>query len=1298
MMTISKILHLYLILYESALASEQCSTISVQWQCESENDAPFQHKTLQQTCFDSLDGALNFTKHEVNLCQGQLQVNMTFNSTAEDLNSNVTFSNTNFSHLSFLGAPNSTLIHCKAAALRFDGSDEMSNLMEINIQRMTFLSCGPGVEELPAALFFNGKCQIQLSYINVEDSNGSGLALIHVLRGINVTHSSFIRNKFVNGFGAGVHVTLSFDANETVKYNFVHCVFKDNKAIPQEYFNNPFYGLDTRGGGLFVQYKRYTHKSQVVVHKCHFSGNMANWGAGLLGRFDDNAYNNTLSITSTTFNYNHGDIKKSQFVAGAGAMINILSNSTSNVAQIYDCNFTGNVASWGGGVEFYSKPAFRIQKGQNVLSISRCQFKSNFAYNGAAVNMYCSSPATSPESCNVSPSLSDSNFTSNGNLSLISPSDQIVASIVLISHFPAVLEGTLIFSHNSGSPLHVHETSATLKESAILNFHDNSAQNGGAISLYGSWITVSNNSKLIFSNNRAMERGGALYASQTNEAFLPYIHHCFIRYSSKKQEKPWHWNASFNFSNNTASDKPEIIYATSLLPCVWRYSINSTPDQDIRATFCSWNNWYFGTNVCMNVIHTSASNFSSTPQNVNMFPGVPNMFVSVVDDFGHNVTNFTINPSVLSTGNMSKYRTQFINKSLIVYGHPNTNVTILLELEGDRPLFMMVYVSLQECPPGFSYSSTSLSCDCHFTYYIHCNYKPDSHWIAYLITGFCISYSPIKHGRGHDQQVVFGRCPFTAGRHTSKHTYTPYLRIPLKKEGLNNEFCGKFNRTGMLCGDCVHNYSIDLFSDTFDCHKCSGSLRKWLLFVTVEGLPSLLFFVIVLLLHISFTSGPANGFIFFSQVLTVSLEIIVFKSSWMESVVKHPKIISNTIINLYSIWSLDFSRLVRIFNEHYKMCLGPQIKVIHVVALRYLSAIYPLCFLLIAYTVIELHARNCRILVWLWKPLCFLCARFRQAWKAKTSVVDAFAAFILLSYVKVVRISLVLTTFSNVNSINSSVEERVVNYDPTVEYLSTEHAPFAAIGVFFLLTFGLIPPLLLTFYQFKFFQRCLNRFNLNRNGLRIFMDAFQGCYKDGKDGGPDRRFFAGFYFIFRLIIFAIFNTVSILSHTYMVLLVAFIVFGILTVLAQPYKNSFYTYLDIFFFNLLAVIMALQVYTLLIVVMDSHSPIDLLSILFSLAVIPLVYISLYVLFWFCQRAPKCVKTKAKQISRVLCIPFTHLSKHLQPNYIQDCVVRPMASTTYSEVTADDTPDRLANSFRYRSLTLQSVVPYKNDGHD
>lgn len=1277
----------------STSSTLRCSNITVLWKCKSDSE---QHNNLtQKICCDSLDSAINSILSEADECQGKLQVNLTLHSFSHKLSTNVTFTHAQFSKV-ILEATQDVQIICQPghASLRFNGASNHNNtsrdLMEVHIRRITFKFCGPGNDnDIQAAIFLNNDCQVDIKDVHVRDSNGSGLALVNITGTITVNKSSFIRNTVMNGFGGGVHLTVT--STSSSKIEFTHSNFTKNKAAPFNYTLQGFEGHITRGGGMYVYYGKNSFKVPVHIENCVFCGNVAHWGSGLFCAFDDNASSNVLCVYHTKFIENTGELnyfKAASTVSGGGAAIAIY-NATSNTVHISNCAFIHNKALWGGGLIFYSKTESlqgNPQNGRNQLNMSHCIFKHNVAHTGAAIHIYCSSPASSPQECNASPVLANSKFIHNGNLSHIWFNHQISDSVVSIAHFPTVLNGTLMFMYNHGSPLHIHETSVTVNESSVIKFQDNTAQNGGGISLYGAWIAVSQNSLFEFTNNVALDQGGAIYSYMTQEAYLPYSYQCFIRYI--KEVTPCQWNANFTFHNNTAFLKSETIYATSIFPCIWPTSHTSSLDHDIRSTFCTWKNWNLGKN-CTNQIHTAARNFSSTMKNISVFPGIPSLhFVSTVDDLGHNLSDFAIYPTVLHSQNV---QAQVDNNSLTVYGDTNTTVEILLKLEGDRPLFMTVNVSLQSCPPGFWFSSTTLSCICNLSLHFYCEYKPDLHWIAYIATGWCMSYSDLEKSIDSKMYVVYGRCPFTSGYHTTTNRYVhlPYLPLPLQKEELNDKFCGVLNRKGILCGECAENYSIDILSDTFDCQNITSSNKDWIIYGFLDGFLPLIFFVIVLLLHISFTSGPVNGFIFFSQVLTVTLEVIVIRSSWLESTAEHSNQISNVIVRLYSVWSLDFFRLVPLFDDDYVICVGSHFKVMHVLVLRYLSALYPLCFLLIAFIVIELHARNCRVLVWLWKPVCFLCTRLRQAWKAQTSIVDAFAAFILLSYVKIVRISLLLITYSSILIEGSSIELKVVNYDPTVRYLNSEHAPFWCIGVFCFFTFGLMPPLFLTLYQFKFFQRFLNRCKINRSGLRIFMDAYQGCYKDGKNGGPDRRYFGGLYFIFRLVVFMIFDTTTTLSPTYILLLLAFIVFGMITAIIQPYKNPFFTYVDIFFFNLLAIIMALQYYTVFILDSYAYLPTYLLYLTFSLIIIPTIYAVLFVFYWLCRQAPQCVK------SNIICLfktPLRLFKSKKKSNNNRDDII----TSTYSIGSSiQGVPDRLEHSFRYRSLQIQSIVPFEND---
>ena len=1250
---------LLLLLYSCyAEVWKRCSNVDVEWKCGTE-------AVWTRMCVESLDESITLIGHQEVICQHRLRVNLTLYSSSETLSTNVTFSNTNISQL-VLESPNGTQIECEsgAASLRFNGDcSNPSCLMDIHIDNIAFLSCGPGNHKtLPAALFFNNNCQIQIHRTQVNGSNGVGLVIVDVFGKVSITWSVFSRNTFQDGYGGGVHLTIATLSDKT---EFLHCVFMDNQVSLVEQNG-------TKGGGLYVQYRKKTQNGIMHIQNCIFSCNNAQWGGGLLAMFNDSAHNNTLLITSTIFENNCNSLRYNESMAGAGAAITIYSNAASNRAHFENCNFTGNVASWGGGIMILSHPASILNDSTrerlNSLKISGCLFKNNSGHIGAALYIYCTSPASSPQRCNAKPVIAQSVFIQNNDLPTpVAAISQSPHSTVYIGHFPTFLVQKLEFSRNIGTPLHIHETSVTLDSNTVLNFTENSGHDGGAIMLYGSWIAVSDNNTLLFSRNRATNFGGAIYSYMTEEVYLPYSHHCFIKSTSSTD--PNKWNVQFTFNDNRVFGELNAIYATSVLPCVERggYSL----DDDIRQTFCSWNNWEFGEQKCIDQIYTSPRNFSSTLRNMSAFPGIPSQhLIYAVDDYGHSVDVFYVYPTVLYP---EKAIATVTNRTLTVYGRVGSNVSIQLELEASRRLLMTINVTLQHCPPAFTFDSLSNSCICKFTHHIYCEYGSDSRWIAYVLAGQCMTYSLIKIKGVYEKHIVFGQCPFTEGlRSFSSHShYIPYLPLPLDKDELDSKFCRNMNRTGILCGKCIANYSIDVLSSTFRCHNCSGTPIKWLIYITAEGIPPLIFFVIVLVLHISLTSGPLNGFIFFSHILSISVEIALLQAAWLDSSIKHQGVSSRSMIKVYSIWSLDFFRLAEGYSI---MCLSQHVKVMHVLVLRYLSALYPLCFLVIAFTMIELHARNCRVLVRLWRPLCFSCARFRQVWKARTSIIDAFAAFILLSYVKIVRISLLLLTFTRIFVQDTDKVIKVINYDPTVTYLSSEHIPFWCIAAVCMLSFGMVPPVLLTFYQFKFFQRCLHRAKLNGNGLRMFMDAFQGCYKDGKEGGPDRRYFAGLYFIFRLVIFGIFDLADTTPYAYTSLIIAFVTFGIITAIVQPYKRPFFTYLDIVFFNLLAMIMALQYLALFLSAETDYLPAFLLNFTFVLIFIPLVYVSLFVPYWVSRRTPRRVKQKVLQKLQS-CLPCQ--SRFTQASLKEYCSV-------LSDPVTEDIPDRLEHSFRYRSL--------------
>jgi predicted outer membrane repeat protein len=64
-------------------------------------------------------------------------------------------------------------------------------------------------------------------------------------------------------------------------------------------------------------------------------------------------------------------------------------------------------------------------------------------------------------------------------------------------------------------------------EGADLNFNNNSAETGASIAMYDSWMSVSNNTAFI--------EGGAIYAHQSADLYIPHALNCFIRFVDSEE-------------------------------------------------------------------------------------------------------------------------------------------------------------------------------------------------------------------------------------------------------------------------------------------------------------------------------------------------------------------------------------------------------------------------------------------------------------------------------------------------------------------------------------------------------------------------------------------------------------------------------------------------------------------------------------------------------------------------------------------------------------------------------------------
>ena len=408
------------------------------------------------------------------------------------------------------------------------------------------------------------------------------------------------------------------------------------------------------------------------------------------------------------------------------------------------------------------------------------------------------------------------------------------------------------------------------------------------------------------------------------------------------------------------------------------------------------------------------------------------------------------------------------------------------------------------------------------------------------------------------RELTEGKCIENCENGDDKSEYLP---LPLNINKLNQFMCEeKWNRTGRLCGKCLPGHSPLAYSYDMSCVKCPEGNRNVWKYILVAFGPLTIFYILVLLLRINATSSHLHGYLIFSQFLSapaLARDIV--------TLIKHKPDMSipiKIVGALFGMWNLDFYRDTGI-------CLN--VSTLTVLALDYAIAIYPLLLTVVSYFLIELHARNFRIAVIFWKPFRCVLARFIRNWDGRTSIIDAYATFFILSYTKFLSVSGDLLVPVRAYSFNNDSVRWALYYDATVDYFGRGHLPYAVLATILGSIFIFTPTLLLLVYPFRWFHKILNCLKFHSRILTTLMDSFQGCYKDGTEPGTrDCRWFVAVPLLGRVAAHTAYaltldNTITLLTACIALVVIT------LTVAVQPYKIQFSNYLkiDVFFWVCLA---------------------------------------------------------------------------------------------------------------------------------
>ena len=476
-------------------------------------------------------------------------------------------------------------------------------------------------------------------------------------------------------------------------------------------------------------------------------------------------------------------------------------------------------------------------------------------------------------------------------------------------------------------------------------------------------------------------------------------------------------------------------------------------------------------------------------------------------------------------------------------------------------------------------------------------------------TGFCMTHN------FSTQQTLLALCPYYQVQpHINLSNSDFFVKMPSNLSDLNGFTCNFWHREGDLCHRCISSNDSPrgptIFGRSGKCLIITKPVLHWLYFLMLELLPPTIFFFVVLLCKVRATTGPLNAFIFFCQMWSaiISLQLRTFvslydlkggKDWYNRSIAESIQIVViETIGTFYTFWYNQYVWTVQ-------FPLLANISAIQVVALQYLSALYPLLLILFSCTMIRLHYSGCKILICLWRPFQCLQNRLGVNFDPISSIVHTFSTFLLLAYTKVLVVSFSLIAPSRIYNQTGELPYRIMSYDASIHFLSRQHLPYFALALC-MLTFCGVPLLVLLLYPVQWFQKFLNK--TTPPSLRLilykFADSYMGCYKDRTSSkGGECRYFASLYFLFRIVYLScLFFTKY--SYVWLVLVMVPMIISSLFAILQPYREKWLNVVDAVAFSLGAFMPLLYAYNIYIAKISLWIP------NFCIVLLPLLYFAGY----------------------------------------------------------------------------------------
>ena len=268
--------------------------------------------------------------------------------------------------------------------------------------------------------------------------------------------------------------------------------------------------------------------------------------------------------------------------------------------------------------------------------------------------------------------------------------------------------------------------------------------------------------------------------------------------------------------------------------------------------------------------------------------------------------------------------------------------------------------------------------------------------------------------------------------------------LPFTGAELGKYHYSSMNRMRNFSGQGVDSHCTDL---------------AWLWYLLKEIRPLTLLFTVIVIFQPALVSPSMNAFVLSAQLISlrdILSSIQVGRLASSVPVAKWPWPVYN-VLAVYGVFNMKL--LWIIVPTH---CIGSQYNILTVLALQYVTALYPLFLCALLLVPVELYHNN-KPLVYICKPVLKCLSRLRNRLNLDLSLPKCLVSLFLLSYVKICSTSILLLVVVPQYDAKGQFD-LVLHLDKSVSAFTSQHLPYVVLAMMMLTVFVFAPAALMTLY------------------------------------------------------------------------------------------------------------------------------------------------------------------------------------------------------------------------------------------